>query len=270
MPGRRRHLLLLGGAGRMGRLLGRFFSRRGFLVSSVDPAGVPRGFRRGAVEEAANADVVVVASSLASSAEAMGTVLARRPRGLVFDVASVKGPLVPLLRKAASDGISACSVHPMFGPSVRSFSGRDLVVCDAGDARAAARARRLFDGAGLSIRTMPLEEHDAWIASTLGLAHVVALAAASTLGALHVPRHDVRGRASTSFRHLLALVEPILSQPPGLTHAIQELNPHTPLVLARLSREVEAWRRAVAEPSGEAFARMVASASRARVPDGRR
>ena len=259
MPGRRRRLLLVGGAGRMGRLLGRFFARRGFLVSVADPAGTPRGFVAGTLEEAREADVVVVASSLETTADALAAVLARAPRGLVFDVASVKGPFVGLLRRAVRRGVAACSVHPMFGPSVRTLAGRDLIVCDAGDARAAGLARRLFAGAGLSIRTMPLADHDPWIAATLGLAHVVALASASTLGGLRVPIDDVRGRASTSFRHLLALVEPLLSQPADLTFSIQAANPSSRRVLTRLAREAEGWRRA-AEGDGRGFARRIAAA----------
>src|SRR5262249_11685049 len=38
-------LLLVGGAGGMGRLLARFFRARGFTVLVCDPAGAPRGFR---------------------------------------------------------------------------------------------------------------------------------------------------------------------------------------------------------------------------------
>lgn len=270
MPRRRRRLLLVGGAGRMGRLLGRFLARRGFEVLSVDPAGVPRGFRRGALADARDADVVLVASSLSSTAAALSAVLAERPRGLVFDVASVKAPVVPLLTRAVAEGIRAASVHPMFGPAVRSFRGRDLIVCDAGNVAAAREARRLFAGAGLAIRTMPLEEHDPWVAATLGLAHVVALASASTLVAFGVDAGDVAGRASTSFRSLVALISPILGQPSDLTHAIQAQNPHAAPVLARLAREAEAWRRAAADPSGRAFARKVAAARAALPPRARR
>ncbi|HEV8268703.1 MAG TPA: prephenate dehydrogenase/arogenate dehydrogenase family protein, partial [Thermoanaerobaculia bacterium] len=129
----RRTLLLVGGAGRMGRRLGGFFRRRGFRVLVLDPAGPVHGYAAGRLEEASFADVVVVAAALPRVGEALDDVLSRKPRGLVFDVASVKAPVEKALRAAAKRGTAVASVHPMFGPSVPSFRGRDLIVCDVGD-----------------------------------------------------------------------------------------------------------------------------------------
>lgn len=246
----------------MGRLLARFFARRGFDVSIQDPAGGPRGFALAGVGSAADADVVVVAAALEHVAEAMESVLGARPSGLVFDIASVKAPLLGAIRRARRAGVSIASVHPMFGPGVASLEGRDLVVCDAGDADAARRVTRLFHGAGLSIRTMPIAEHDPWIAKTMGLAHFVAIAAAATLARSGVDPREVSGRASTSFRRLLEFVEPFLEQAPELTWAIQEANPHARAALARFQREIEAWRRAAFAPTPAAFRRKAARLSR--------
>lgn len=246
----------------MGRLLSRFFARRGFQVEIQDPAGAPRGFARVGVDVAGDADVVVVAAALERVAEAMDAVLKARPKGLVLDIASVKTPLMPAIRRARRSGISIASVHPMFGPGADSFRGRDLIVCDTGDPAATRRARRLFAGAGLSIHTMPLAAHDPWIARTMGLAHFVAIAAASTLAGSGVDPRDVSGRASTSFRRLLEFLEPFLTQAPELTWAIQEANPHARATLSLLQREIEAWRRAAFAPSPGPFRRRAARLSR--------
>lgn len=226
----------------MGRLFARFFRRRGFSVRIADPAGAPRGFARGTLDEAARADVVVVAAALDAMPAALEAVLARSPRGLVFDIASLKTPLLPLFARARRDGVAIASTHPMFGPDAR-LAGRDFLVCDAGDAAAARRVARLFAGEGLKIRTMPAAEHDRWVGRTMGLAHLVALVSAFALAELGVSVEDVDGRATTSFRHLLALVGPILEQDAALTRAIQAANPEAPLVLARLAEEVEAVRK---------------------------
>ena len=60
----RQTLLLVGGAGRMGRRLAPHFRAKGFRVVVADPAGVPAGFGRGSLDDAATADVVCVAASL--------------------------------------------------------------------------------------------------------------------------------------------------------------------------------------------------------------
>src|SRR5450756_2425055 len=79
----------------------------------------------------------------------------------------------------------------------------------------------------------------------MGLAHVAALAAAGALQRLKVDAFDVDGRATTSFRHLLALVAPLLDQDPALTRAIQVQNPDAAWVAEVLAEEVEAIRAAV-------------------------
>jgi chorismate mutase/prephenate dehydrogenase len=237
----KRTLLLVGGAGRMGRLFARFFRRKGFAVRMADPAGAPRGFTRGTLEDAATADVVCVAASLDATPAALEGVLAQSPRGLVFDIASLKTPLLPLFTRARKEGVAIASAHPMFGPDAR-FPGRDFLVCDVGDASAARRVTRLFAGEGLKIRTMPAAEHDRWVGRTMGLAHLVALVSAFALAELGVSRDDVGGRATTSFRHLLALVGPILDQDPALTRAIQAANPEALFVFERLADQVDALR----------------------------
>ena len=239
--GTKRVVLLVGGAGRMGRLFARFFRRKGFAVRIADPAGAPRGFPTGTLDDAAEADVVLIAASLDHAAAALAAVLDRNPKGLVFDIASVKAPLLPLFLRAREGGVAIASAHPMFGPDAR-LSGRDFLVLDAGDKAAARRVARLFAGEGLKIRTMPAAEHDRWVGRTMGFAHLVALVSAFGLAELGISRDDVDGRATTTFRHLLALVGPILEQDPALTRAIQAANPESLFVLEHLAEQVEALR----------------------------
>jgi len=221
----------------MGRLLARFFRTRGWEVAVADPAGAPRGFARAEIAAARDASVVLLAVSLDRAAEAMERVLDERPRGLLLDIASVKAPLLRSIARARAGGVAVASVHPMFGPDARSLRGRDLVVCDAGDPSATRRAERLFRGAGLRIVRMPLAAHDAAIAKTLGLAHLVGLAAAATLAA-DPPPADVP--AATSYRLLRALADLVLEQPAELTFAIQAANPESREVAARLAADAAA------------------------------
>ncbi len=227
----------------MGRLLAAQFRRRGFRVSIFDPAGTVPGFPPAPLSEAASADVVVVAATLSRSAEALAAVVAEKPRGLVFDVASVKAPLLPLLEAARLHGVSVASVHPMFGPMVRTFRGHDLIVCDCGDAKAASRTKSLFDGWGLRIATMPVAEHDPWIARTMGLTHALALGAAAALAAMEVSPDALQGRASTSFRRLVELIGPILDQEAELTRMIQAGNPEGEEALIQFEREMGSVRK---------------------------
>jgi chorismate mutase/prephenate dehydrogenase len=227
----------------MGRLFARWLKGRRFHVLVADPAGAPAGFARGSLDDAAGADVVVVAASLSRAADVLSEVVARSPRGLVFDIASVKTPLVPALEEAVRSGHAVASVHPMFGPDVASFRGHDLIVCDCGNAAAARRARALFAGSGVKVASMPLAEHDRWVARTMGLTHALALGVAAALAVLEIEVKKLDGRASTSFRRLVELVEPILAQETELTRTIQTGNPHSEEALLQLEREMTAVRK---------------------------
>jgi chorismate mutase / prephenate dehydrogenase len=233
----------------MGRLFAHFFRRKGFVVRIADPAGSPHGFPAGTLDEASKADVVLIAASLEHSAAALAAVLDRNPKGLVFDIASVKAPLLPLFSRARERGVSIASAHPMFGPDAR-LKGRDFLVLDVGDEAATRRVARLFADEGMKIRTMPAAEHDRWVGRTMGFAHLVALVSAFSLAELGISRDDVDGRATTTFRHLLALVGSILEQDPALTRAIQAENPEACSVIESFATQAEALRHLLFEGDG--------------------
>jgi len=259
---RRPLLLLVGGAGRMGRRLAPLFRKKGFRVLIADPAGRVPGYAAADFSAAASADVVCVAASLDRTAAALEAVLERSPRGLVFDIASLKTPLLPLFSRARGAGVAVASAHPMFGPSAP-FKGNDFLVLDCGDAAAAARLTRLFAGEGLRIRRMPVAEHDPWAARTMGLAHVAALACAGALERLKVDAFDVDGRATTSFRRLLDLVASLLDQDAVLTRTIQTQNPDAQRVAEVLAGEVEAFRATLFAPDPGPLAARIAALRRA-------
>ena len=242
----------------MGRRLAPHFRKKGYRVLVSDPAGRVSGYASRTLDDAASANVVCVAASLDQAPAALEAVLAHSPRGLVFDIASLKTPLLPLFARARKAGVAIASAHPMFGPSAR-FSGKDFLVLDCGVPAAAARLTRLFAGEGLRIRRMPVTEHDPWAGRTMGLAHVAALACAGALERLKVDAFDVEGRATTSFRRLLDLVGSLLDQDPALTRAIQIQNPDAPWVAEVLAREVEAFREDLfASDPGPLVARIAA------------
>ena len=255
-----RSVLLVGGAGRMGRLLARAFAAAGHAVSVHDPGRRLPGFPAVSLETAADADAVVVCVSLEATPAVLDAVLALRPRGLVLDVASVKGPLLPAYARARRQGLAVASAHPMFGPGVRSLQGQNLIVCDAGVPAATRAAHRLFSGHGLKVAEMPLDAHDAWIARTLGLAHLLSLLAGSVLARQGVRVGSLDGLASTSFRNLCFLAAPILHQAPDLTLPIQARNPATPALFDLLAGELATWRALVAANDLAAFERKVAEA----------
>ena len=245
----------------MGRILARAFRSAGHAVAIHDPGRRLPGFPSVPLETAAAADAVVVSVSLEATPAVLAELFSLSPPGLVLDVASVKGPVLPLYAGAVRRGLSVASVHPMFGPGVRSLEGQNLIVCDAGVPSATRAATRLFAGHGLKVATMPIGAHDPWIARTLGLAHLLSLLAGSVLAREGVKVKSLDGLASTSFRNLCLLAAPILHQAPDLTLPIQALNPATPALFDLLASELASWRALVEGNDLAPFEKKLAEAS---------
>src|SRR5437868_1118693 len=133
-----RTVAIIGGQGRMGRLMERLFGELGHRVLVVDVDTTLR-----AEEAAAMADVTIVSVPIDATESVIRAVGPHvREDALLCDVTSVKeSPVAAMLD--ASRG-SVVGTHPMFGPSVHTLQGQRVVLCRArGDAWAEWLARTL-------------------------------------------------------------------------------------------------------------------------------
>ncbi len=219
--------VVVGGAGRMGRWLGRFLSAQGYTLDVLDPAAPPGESER-ARAALPGADLVVCSTPPAATAALYSAWCAAPPGGVVVDIASIKTPLVEAIRRLQEAGGRVASIHPMFGPSAVLLRGADVVVCDTGDAEATAIVEQLFRPTTAHVVRLPLADHDRIMADLLSLAHVTAIAFAL---ALPSTEHPVR---STTFRALETLAAAVVRESPDVYYEIQAMNPHSAAALERL------------------------------------
>ena len=228
-PARTYDIAIVGGSGAMGRWLGRFFEDFGQRIGVVDPRKGPSRWRsiRDVETAARRADVVVFATPIRRTPSLYRRALAAEPSALLLDILSVKSPIAPMLRAAARDGRLVSSVHPLFGPSARALSGRNLLIVSCGVARADELARALFASSALSISQVPLDQHDRLIARSLGLSHAINLLFLSVVGAGATSAEEFAHAASTTFRRVAALARDVAGEGPELYLDIQSLNTHS-------------------------------------------
>ena len=213
---------IVGGAGKMGDWIARFLRKSGHDVLIVDPAS-GNGL---SLKDCADADAVIVSVPIhATDAVLRELDTLCRDDALIFDLTSLKSPITATLREMAPRR-NVCSVHPMFGPSATSLSGRSLIVCDCGNVRAAETAKHLFDGRGGNIRMMPIEQHDEYMSYVLGLSHAVNIAFFTVLDRSGIPFRDMQSVASTTFRKNLDTNTSVALEDPMLYYEIQHLNAH--------------------------------------------
>ena len=259
---RPQRILVVGGAGRMGARLARYFRSRGHDVAVLDPAGPLEDFpvETDLARAVAQADVVVVSVPMSSADGVLGQTAALRPRGLVFDICSIKAPVEKRLRSMGAAGLRVASLHPMFGPILWPLSSGTILVSDCGNPVAALEARDLFLASGAAFVDVSLDHHDELMAFLLGLSHLSLLAFARAVADGPFDGTGLRHPAGTTFSRLSVAAAGLLDDPPELLRDIQALNPHTPAVHERLRKALDDWRRATEASDGTAFIRMVEQA----------
>jgi chorismate mutase / prephenate dehydrogenase len=220
-----RRALIIGGAGKMGGWFADFFRSQGFDTSIADP-GVSEG--PGRFPQWTNAgmdyDVIVVATPLAVSGRILAQLAVLKPRGLVFDIGSLKTPLIDGLRELHASGAQVTSLHPMYGPDTQLLSGRHLIFCDAGNPAATAAAKELFGGTMVERIDMGLDDHDRLIAYVLGLSHALNIAFFTALAESGEAAPRLARMSSTTFDSQLLVSSAVARDNPHLYFEIQHLN----------------------------------------------
>lgn len=220
-----RTVLVIGGGGQMGGWFANFFSTQGFSVTIADPGVDERaGQFRNWVDAGVDFDIIVVAAPLAVSGRILAQLAVLRPRGLVFDIGSLKTPLVDGLRELESSGCRVTSLHPMFGPGTRLLSGRHLIFCDVGCAEATQAAKDLFASTMAEQLEMSLDDHDRLIAYVLGLSHALNIAFFTALAESGEAAPALARMSSTTFDSQLLVSQGVANDNPNLYFEIQNLN----------------------------------------------
>ncbi|MCX6650687.1 MAG: prephenate dehydrogenase/arogenate dehydrogenase family protein [Methanomassiliicoccales archaeon] len=227
-----RKVLVVGGGGAMGQWLCRFFSSRGHEVKVFDTLpgkSFPNvtSLEKGVKE----ADVIAVSSHISATADMLRQIFKLKPKGLVFDIASVKSPLIEVLKEGADQGLLVCSIHPMFGPSASFIFARNLIVCDCGSDAAVNKFMPLLNGTGANVIQMPLEDHDKYIAVVLGMSHALNLAFFEALRHSDFGFEELKRVSSTTFERQMNTSSSVARESPNLYYEIQHLNPYNQDVL---------------------------------------
>jgi chorismate mutase/prephenate dehydrogenase len=254
-----RSALVIGGRGKMGRWMADFLASQGFRVVIADPAGEVPGFewRADWQDDPLDEDLVVVAAPLKASGPILEALAARRPRGVVFDIGSLKTPLRAGLAALRDAGVRVTSVHPMFGPDTELLSGRHVIFIDLGVPEALDEARGLFGSTMAELVVMSLDEHDRLIAFVLGLSHALNIAFFTALAESGEAAPRLARMSSTTFDAQLDVATRVAAENPDLYYEIQSLNAYGEESLRALSAAVERLHRAVREHDAPRFTEMM-------------
>jgi len=253
-----RRITVVGGSGKMGAWLCRFFESQGHRVMVNDiVSSTSFPYENDLKRAVYQADVVVLATPIAAAKEMLDKVLALKPKGVVMDIVSIKSPVVPSLREAAEKGMRVCSLHPMFGPDTTSLIYQNLLVCDCGSKEGVAEAHALFDYTGAEIHDIAVEEHDRLMSYVLGMSHAINIAFFNALAGSGLSLTKLEKASSTTFRNQECTSRRVANENPELYYQIQHVNPHTKETLDLLARSIEEIRAAATADESDGFVRIM-------------
>jgi chorismate mutase/prephenate dehydrogenase len=254
-----RRVLVIGGAGLMGRWLVEFLSSQGFAVEVADPAaaGADSPVLADWHQSDLQHDFIVLATPLGITDQILKDLALRRPPGVIFDIGSLKSPLRAGLLALRSHGCKVTSVHPMFGPDTELLSGRHVIFVDLGSAAALEAAQQLFAPTMAERIVMSLDDHDRLIAYVLGLSHALNIAFFTALADSGEAAPRLARLSSTTFDSQLDVASRVARESPDLYFEIQSLNDYGAESLEALAQAVERIRTAVLSQDYPAFVELM-------------
>ena len=253
--GNGRRALVIGGGGNMGRWFVRYLGAQGFAVEIADPGDGPDGVvnHRDWRGVTLDHELVIVAAPMPATNAILEGLAKAPPKGIVFDVGSLKSPLRSGLSALRAAGARVTSVHPMFGPDTELLSGRHVIFCDVGSPEATAAARALFEPTMATLVEMDLESHDRLIAYVLGLSHALNIAFFTALADSGEAAPRLATLSSTTFDAQLGVAAKVAGENPDLYFEIQTLNDYGTESLSALLYAVERLRSVVRAGDLEGF-----------------
>lgn len=249
-------VMVIGGSGRLGGWLCRFFADSGHKISVVDliKPDFPCDFLTAIDEKVLEKDIVVVATPMRESIKILDKLHELKPtRPVIFDVSSVKTPIYKTLLKLKKAGLKVTSLHPMFGPSVELLFGKHLIRTSLGVKEADILVDEIFSSTSLEVVDMSIDAHDSVIASLLSLSHLVSIIFAHALSQGDFKVDYLEKFSSPTFLRLLAVSKQVIRENPRLYFEIQALNPHTPKVHEHLAKALKATSLAILDMDEQAF-----------------
>ncbi len=243
-------IAIIGGHGRIGRVMARLFGDLGHRLLLVDTDTALR-----AEEAAAVADVVVVSVPIDVTDAVIRAVGPHvREHALLMDVTSVKE--APLQTMLEVTGASVVGTHPMFGPSVHTLQGQRVVICRGRGDTWADWVAQSFSARGLVITETTAAQHDRAMSVVQVLTHFQTQVQGLTLSRLGLPLAETLPFTSPAYLLELYVAARHFAQDPALYGSIEMRNPRTAEITAAFGQSVQDVADILARGDQAAFSRL--------------
>jgi chorismate mutase/prephenate dehydrogenase len=257
-------VLVAGGMGGMGGWFARFLSSQGHDVRISDPAPGESPFPKVQDFRAAcrDADLVIVAVPMSDCGRVLSQIASFSPAGVVAEVCSLKGHLLPLCRKLRARGLRLVSFHPMFGPDATMLSGKKILFCTEGGREDLAFVKRLFESTSAELLEVSTRKHDQLMSLILGLTHLANIGLGRALAKSGASFSELEAAEGVTFHKQVATTMEVVAENPRLYFEIQALNAAAEQAWSGFAGALKEVRSAIRKRDAQAFAGIMHSAHR--------
>jgi prephenate dehydrogenase len=215
--------IVIGGAGRMGAWFAKFLKKNGYGVSIYDKdrrAANVLALRTGLkstndpIHTIQAARVVVFATPTSVTRELLEKFTPLFSRNtLIVEISSVKEPVRSIIHTLKRKHIPVLSIHPMFGPGIRSLAGFTVLTLLVPTRNLTAKKfLTQLRKEGARILASNLLQHDKIASLTLTLPHFLNIALVNTLKSYEIGANELRRFAGTSFSLQMLMAESIYNE----------------------------------------------------------
>ena len=234
-------IAIIGSRGGMGSFFARYFLSKGHQVKGFDIRKqnrfIPEVEISDSIQEAVqDADAAVIATPISTTVDVCKKVVnGMRPKTYLIEISSVKGHIVPHLRRLVSrKTIKLISIHPLFGP-LQDVDKKIRMVLLNTKKTIEDDARLFFPDAELFI--MDLISHDRIMGIILSLTHATNTAFLSSVGLDTKPEKLKKMAPPIAFLQL-SLAQAVLTQDPELMSIIQIDNEYSERLIRHMALEL--------------------------------
>lgn len=251
-------IAVIGGGGLMGRWLAQYFDSEGHQVAVYDPLAPPSSFKQ--VEtllELKDYDFLFLATPLSATKGVIEELTELSVSGVLVDICSLKSPITGALDQAVQRGLRVSSIHPMFGPTVKTLAGRNILFCDEPDHVPVSLVKALFSNTSANLIDIDFEKHDLLMSLVLGSAHLINILYAGVLAKGEFSRSQLLQVAGTTFFHQYQVTGGVIAENQDLYYEIQVENHRSEDLLQVMEKVLGDFRAAILQKDRGSFKQLM-------------
>jgi len=251
---------VIGGAGRMGKWLVKYFLSRGHAVIISDikhdaaktvATSMDAKLAKDNIEAAKDADLCVVSTPIDVTPRVLREIASEvKEAAIVMEICSLKSGVVRVLEEIGRRNVKVLSIHPLFGPGADKLTGEKIVLVPLLEPASETRlVRRFFPEADIIV--VDAEEHDRIMALTLSLPHFLNIIFASVVSEEDL--NVLKKLGGTTFTLQSIISEGVMTEDPELYASIQMSNKYTVRYLEKFISRAETLEEYVARKDSKNF-----------------